>query len=209
MTLQHWAVYLVAAIGLSLTPGPNGLLALTHGMRFGWRRSVATLLGGTLGFLLLIAISMVGLGALLAASERAFTIAKWAGAAYLVYLGIKTWRAPVADTSDGATPWSSQHAPAHALFRDGFLVATSNPKAVIFFAAFLPQFMVSDVAWPLQFAVLGGTFTVVEFAYELLLAGSAHRVAPGLKNHARAVNRAAGGLFVGIGIVLATLNRAH
>src|SRR5699024_3242097 len=94
MTLQHWAVYLLAAIGLSLTPGPNGLLALTHGMRFGWRRSVATLLGGVCGFLLLIAVSMVGLGALLAASERAFTVAKWVGAAYLVYLGIKTWRAP-------------------------------------------------------------------------------------------------------------------
>ena len=95
MTLEHWLIYLVAAFGLSLTPGPNGLLALTHGMRFGLRRSVATLLGGVVGFLLLIAVSMAGLGALLAASEQAFTIAKWLGAAYLVYLGIRTWRAPV------------------------------------------------------------------------------------------------------------------
>lgn len=209
MTLQHWTVYLLAAIGLSLTPGPNGLLALTHGMRFGWRRSVATLLGGVFGFLLLIAISMVGLGALLAASERAFTVAKWAGAAYLVYLGIKTWRAPVTDPSDSVATPVLHHAPPHALFREGFLVSTSNPKAVIFFAAFLPQFMVPGVAWPLQFVVLGGTFAIVEFAYELLLAGSANRVAPWLKNHARAVNRAAGGLFVGIGVVLATLNRSH
>lgn len=209
MSLQHWAVYLVAAIGLSLTPGPNGLLALTHGMRFGWRRSVATLLGGVCGFLLLIAISMVGLGALLAASERAFTIAKWLGAAYLVYLGIKTWRAPVENASADAAPSSLRHAPAHALFREGFLVSTSNPKAVVFFAAFMPQFMVPGVAWPLQFVILGGTFALIEFAYELLLAGSANRVAPWLKNHARAVNRAAGGLFVGIGVVLATLNRGH
>ncbi|HLQ86080.1 MAG TPA: LysE family transporter [Salinisphaeraceae bacterium] len=208
MTLQHWTIYLLAAAGLSLTPGPNGLLALTHGMRFGWRRSVATLLGGAVGFLLLIAISMVGLGALLAASERAFTVAKWLGAAYLVYLGLKTWRAPVGNTGAGGTVFAQQ-APAHALFRDGFLVATSNPKAVIFFAAFLPQFMVPGMAWPVQFMVLGGTFAVVEFAYELLLAGSAHRVAPWLQHHARAVNRAAGGMFVGIGIALATLNRAN
>src|SRR5699024_6653258 len=132
MTLQHWAVFLVAALGLSLTPGPNGLLALSHGMRFGWRRSLATLLGGALGFLLLIAISMIGLGALLAASERAFTLAKWAGAAYLVYLGIKTWRAPVAGSSDAASMATRPRMPARALFREGFLVATSNPKAVIF-----------------------------------------------------------------------------
>src|SRR5699024_3481756 len=117
MTLQHWAVFLVAALGLSLTPGPNGLLALSHGMRFGWRRSLATLLGGALGFLLLIAIAMVGLGALLAASERAFTIAKWAGAAYLVYLGIKTWRAPVANSNDDAGATAVARAPANALFR--------------------------------------------------------------------------------------------
>src|SRR5699024_8870593 len=111
MTLEHWTVYLLAAIGLSLTPGPNGLLALTHGMRFGWRRSVATLLGGVAGFLLLIAISMVGQGALLAASERAFTVAKWVGAAYLVYLGIKTWRAPVVGSGDDATVSDSRQAP--------------------------------------------------------------------------------------------------
>lgn len=209
MTMQHWAVYLVAAIGLSLTPGPNGLLALTHGVRFGWRRSLATLCGGVIGFLLLIAISMVGLGALLAASERAFTVAKWLGAAYLVYLGIKTWRAPVTTGDDGGTSSAPRRAPPRELFREGFLVATSNPKAVIFFAAFLPQFMVPGVAWPLQFVVLGGTFAVVEFAYELVLAGSAHRVAPWLKHHARAVNRAAGGLFVGIGVALASLNRVH
>ena len=171
MTLEHWLIYLVAAFGLSLTPGPNGLLALTHGMRFGLRRSVATLLGGVVGFLLLIAVSMAGLGALLAASEQAFTIAKWLGAAYL-------------------------------------LVATSNPKALIFFAAFLPQFMVPGVSLPLQFVILGGTFAIVEFCFELVLAGAAQRIAPWLYRHGKMVNRAAGATFIGIGGVLATANRA-
>lgn len=210
MTLEHWLIYLVAAFGLSLTPGPNGLLALTHGMRFGLRRSVATLLGGVAGFLLLIAVSMAGLGALLAASEQAFTIAKWLGAAYLVYLGIRTWRAPV------TAPVRAENLPAGggrregpaALFLQGFLVATSNPKALIFFAAFLPQFMVPGVSLPLQFVILGGTFAVVEFLYELVLAGAAQRIAPWLYRHGRMVNRAAGATFIGIGGVLATANRA-
>lgn len=208
MTLEHWLVYLVAAIGLSLTPGPNGLLALTHGMRFGLRRSVATLLGGVAGFLVLIAVSMIGLGALLAASEQAFTIAKWVGAAYLVYLGIKTWRAPVVGGGATADARTAEQEPAYALFSQGFLVATSNPKALIFFAAFLPQFMVPGVGWLVQFVILGGTFALVEFIYEMALAGAAHRVAPWLHRHGRLVNRAAGTTFVGIGGVLATVNRS-
>lgn len=210
MAMEHWLIYLVAAFGLSLTPGPNGLLALTHGMRFGLRRSVATLLGGVAGFLLLIAVSMAGLGALLAASEQAFTIAKWAGAVYLVYLGIRTWRAPVtapvrSENLPGAT--GRREGPA-ALFLQGFLVATSNPKALIFFAAFLPQFMVPGVSLPLQFVILGGTFAVVEFLYELVLAGAAQRIAPWLYRHGRLVNRVTGATFIGIGSVLATANRA-
>ncbi len=92
MSLEIWLIYLVAAIGLSLTPGPNGLLSLTHGVQHGFRKTIATVIGGGLGFLVLIAASLAGLGALLAASEKAFTIAKWIGAAYLVYLGIRLWR---------------------------------------------------------------------------------------------------------------------
>jgi threonine/homoserine/homoserine lactone efflux protein len=214
MALEHWLIYLVAAFGLSLTPGPNGLLALTHGMRFGLRRSIATLLGGVVGFLLLIAVSMAGLGALLAASEQAFTIAKWAGAAYLVYLGIRTWRAPVTvpvraeNLPQGMSGEKSRREGPAALFLQGFLVATSNPKALIFFAAFLPQFMVPGVSLPLQFAILGGTFVIVEFCYELVLAGAAQRIAPWLYRHGRLVNRMAGATFIGIGGVLATANRA-
>ena len=94
MSLELWLVYCAAAIGLSLTPGPNGLLSLTHGACFGVRSTVYTVLGGAVGFFLVIAASLAGMGALLAASERAFTIAKWIGAAYLVYLGVKVWRAP-------------------------------------------------------------------------------------------------------------------
>jgi len=206
MSLEIWLIYLVAAIGLSLTPGPNGLLSLTHGVQHGFRKTIATVIGGGLGFLVLIAASLAGLGALLAASEKAFTIAKWIGAAYLVYLGIRLWRAPPmlvrAGDGGGVSTESSW-----ALFREGFLVATSNPKALIFFAAFLPQFMVPGVGFLTHLAIFGGTFVVVEIAYELMLAFAAQKIAPWLSRHARTFNRITGGMFVGIGAALATAQR--
>jgi homoserine/homoserine lactone efflux protein len=207
MSLELWIVYVAAAVGLSLTPGPNGLLALTHGARFGAARAAFTALGGVTGFLLLIAASLAGLGALLAASERAFTVAKWIGAAYLVWLGLRLWRAP--PPSLEAAREAADHADRRRsrLFAQGFLVAVSNPKALIFFAAFLPQFMVPGMPYWTQLAVLGGTFVVVEFLYELMIAGAAQRLAPWLARHGRWFNRVTGCTFVGIGALLATTRR--
>ncbi|KAA2213023.1 LysE family translocator [Teichococcus oryzae] len=209
MSLELWLVYLAAALGLSLTPGPNGLLALTHGARFGLRPAAWTVLGGAVGFLFLIAASLAGLGALLAASGTAFTAAKWAGAAYLVYLGVRLWRspAPVVVAAQASGLPGGRAARPLRLFGDGFLVAVSNPKALLFFAAFLPQFMVPGDSFAVQLLFLGGTFVAVEIAYELLLAGLAGRISPWLGRHGRVFNRAAGGTFIGIGAALATAGR--
>lgn len=211
MSLELWLLYLAAAIGLSLTPGPNGLLALTSGARFGLRPAVWTVLGGALGFLLVIAASLAGLGALLAASEAAFTVAKWIGGAYLVYLGVRLWRAPAPVVEAGRAEAASAALAAEGrpgrLFARGFLVAASNPKSLIFFAAFLPQFMTPGAGFLSQLLLLGGTFLVVEVLYELMLAGLAQRIAPWLTRHGRWFNRATGGAFVGIGAALATAGR--
>lgn len=207
MSIELWIVYLVAAVGLSLTPGPNGLLALTHGARFGFPSSILTVLGGAAGFFVLIAVSLAGLGALLVASELAFTVAKWIGAAYLVYLGIRLWRAPAPVVVPTAGASERPLVRRHRFFLEGFLVAVSNPKGIIFFAAFLPQFMTPGAPLLGQLLVLGGTFVTVEILYELMLAGLAHRIAPWLARHGRAFNRATGGAFVGIGAMLATANR--
>ena len=207
MPLDTWLLYAAAAIGLSLTPGPNGLLSLTHGMRYGLGRAFYTVVGGISGFLVLIAVSMAGMGALLAASEQAFTVAKWIGAGYLVYLGVRTSRAPAPRIHmDGGTVEKGE-AVGWRLYTQGFLVATSNPKALIFFAAFLPQFIDPAASLPLQFVILGGTFGLVEFIYELILAGTAQRIAPWLGTNGRWFNRAAGATFVGIGGVLTTVSR--
>lgn len=205
MTPELYLLYLAAAVGLTLTPGPNGLLCLTHGATFGLRPTLATVAGGALGFLVLIAASLAGLGALLAASEAAFTAAKWAGGAYLAYLGIRLWRAPAPSLPAGRPggvrprPW--------AMFRQGFGVAASNPKALVFFTAFLPHFMAPGLPFAAQFLLLGGTFVAVEVAYELALAGLAGRAAPWLARHGRTFNRAVGGAFVGLGAALAGTSR--
>lgn len=207
MSLELWLLYLLASIGLSLTPGPNGLLSLTHGASFGFRRTICTVLGGAVGFLLLIAASLAGMGALLAASERAFTVAKWIGAAYLVYLGIKVWRSPVTVLAVGSSAAASVESRPLRMFAQGLFVAASNPKGLIFFAAFLPQFIVPGVSYGIQLAVLGGTFVVVEIIYELMLAGLAQRIAPWLARHGRWFNRLTGGTFVGMGAVLVGTQR--
>jgi threonine/homoserine/homoserine lactone efflux protein len=207
MSMQLWLLYLAAAVALSLTPGPNGLLCLSHGATYGFRRTTATVAGGALGFLLLIAVSLAGLGALLAASERAFTIAKWIGAAYLVHLGIRLWRSRAPAIALEAPHGVPASVPATRLFLQGFLVAASNPKGLIFFAAFLPQFMVPGMSYALQLAIFGGTFVAVEIVYELAGAGLAHAIAPRLARHGRWFGRIAGSAFVGLGVALAASRR--
>ena len=133
MALHTWLLYLVAAIGLSLTPGPNSLLALTHGALHGHRRTLYTVAGGALGFVAVIALSMLGIGALLQASASALLVLKWVGGAYLVWLGIQLWRAPplqLQASADAPFPRRSQ------LFRQGLFAAVSNPKALLFYGAF-------------------------------------------------------------------------
>src|SRR5882724_1657120 len=118
MDLHTWLVYLAAAIGLSLSPGPNGLLALTHGALHGRRKALFTIFGGALGFVVVIALSMFGIGALLQASLVWLTVMKWVGGAYLVWLGVQVWHSPPIgiDATLSALPragWS--------LFRQGAL----------------------------------------------------------------------------------------
>lgn len=199
MSLDTWLIYLLAAIGLSLSPGPNGLLALTHGVLHGRRQTLYTISGGAVGFVLVIALSLFGIGALLQASASWLLLLKWVGGVYLVWLGIQVWRAPPVGLELQGT---AERRSGASLFRQGFLSAVTNPKAVLFFAAFLPQFI--DPARPLftQFVIMAGTFALVEIATEWFIASAAHRVRPWLQRVGRQFNRACGGVFMLIGAAL-------
>ncbi|AYC33782.1 LysE family translocator [Pseudomonas cavernae] len=199
MALHIWLLYLTAVIGLSLTPGPNGLLALTHGALYGHRRALWTVAGGVLGFVVLMALSMFGIGALLQASADALTLLKWAGGAYLIWLGIQLWRAPALHLS---APAQAARKSAPAMLRQGLLSAVSNPKVILFYGAFLPQFLDPQRDLWLQFAVMALTFAVTEGCTEYLLARLAHRVRPWLQRSGKAFNRCCGGLFGLMGAAL-------
>ena len=199
MELHTWLIYLLAAVGLSLSPGPNGLLALTHGALHGRRKALYTIIGGALGFVAVIALSMFGIGALLKASLTWLIVMKWVGGAYLVWLGILVWRSPpigieIRGTPPARAPWS--------LFRQGALSALTNPKGLLFFAAFLPQFIDPARSLFVQFVIMAGTFAAIEIATELLIASMAHRISPWLRRVGRRFNQACGGVFIAIGVAL-------
>lgn len=199
MALSTWLLFLTTVIGLSLTPGPNGLLALTHGALYGHRKACWTVAGGMFGFVVLMALSMFGIGALLKASADALTVLKWIGGAYLIWLGLQLWRAPPVQL-DTLAPATAK--PGAALLRQGFFSAISNPKVILFFGAFLPQFLDPQRNLWLQFAVMALTFVVVEGLVEYLLARMAQRIRPWLQRSGKGFNRCCGGLFALMGAAL-------
>lgn len=199
MDLDTWLIYLLAAIGLSLSPGPNGLLALTHGALHGRRKALYTIFGGAFGFVAVIALSLFGIGALLKTSLAWLTVMKWVGGAYLVWLGIQVWRSPPIGIEIRG---SAQSRAGGSLFRQGALSAITNPKALLFFTAFLPQFIDPARSLFIQFVIMAGTFAAIEIATEAFIASMAHRISPWLKRVGRRFNQACGGLFIAIGAAL-------
>ena len=201
-------VFFGASVLIALTPGANNLLGLHHGMTHGVRRGLAGLGGRLAAFTLLITAVAAGLGQLLAASETALTIIKWAGAAYLLYLGLRllwsTFRGGRVVAEEVAEPRS-----AWRVARKEFGVAITNPKAILIFTAFVPQFInAGHGSFPAQIALLGAVYLLAE-----LLAGSVYvGVGAGLKSikltrrARRRVDRGTGVVLVGLAGVLATSN---
>lgn len=168
MAFDLWLVFIPAVFLLNMAPGPNNLLAMNNAARFGLGTATLAGLGRMPAFAVLVGLTAVGLGALLAASETAFVALKWVGAAYLLYLGVKLWRAPVHEQDlSPATRGQTRLSP---LMTQEFLSAISNPKAILVFTAFFPQFMdPSQPATP-QLLTMGATFLVLEAVALLLYA---------------------------------------
>ena len=199
MTWQTWSLYALAAIGLSLTPGPNGLLALTHGALHGTKKTLATIAGGSLGFGLIIGLSMFGIGALLATWAGLLVIMKWLGGAYLVWLGIQLIRSEPINISRSKNAGNGRF---RTLFSQGLISAVSNPKGILFFVAFLPQFVNPRESLFTQFLLMAMTFIVIEFVYEFTVASLADRIKPFLVRAGKNFNRVFGSIFIAIGVLL-------
>lgn len=198
-----------ASLVLALTPGPAVVYIVARTLAQGRACGLSSVLGVALGNLANALGAALGLAALFAMSSVAFTVVKWAGAAYLVYLGIRLWMA-ASPLADGAAP----QVPAQSLrrvFRDGFLVALLNPKTSLFFAAFLPQFMDAHGGNPLlQTLALGGVFVAIACCTDILYVLTASLVAPRLgraTRHGVWGNRLAGTSFIGLGVLTAMGSR--
>ena len=208
MELSTWIAFFAASWAISLSPGAGAVAAMSAGLQHGFARGYFMTFGLVIGIWTQVVVVVVGLGALIATSALAFSIIKWAGVAYLIWLGVKQWRAPatpmVADSGDH-TPVSRW-----TLFLRGWGVNAVNPKGTVFLLAVVPQFL--DLSQPLgaQYlviaATLGFTDLVVMAGYTVLAA----RLLRLLKTprQMRALNRVFGSLFVLIGVMLATFKRA-
>lgn len=207
MTLQTWWLFILMTFVVSGTPGPNMLLVLSNGARFGLRPAMVTMAGCMTSLLAMMSISAAGLGALLQMFPSVFDALRLAGAAYLAYLGVKSWRAPVHDQQDDTPKLIEPTAKSAALFRQGMLVAASNPKAILFAVAFLPQFINPERAQLPQFAILLATFAVIETSWYFVYAVSGKRLSVYLQRAKvlQMFNRVTGSAFVGFAGLMATV----
>ncbi len=193
--------FITASLILALTPGPAVVYILARTLSQGRASGLASMAGVALGNFGNAIGAALGLAALFAVSSAAFTLVKWAGAAYLVYMGVRMLRAPAGRVANAAPVATMQPL---RIFRDGFLVALLNPKTALFFAAFLPQFMTAHANPLAQSLALGGIFCAVAACTDLLYVLAASLIAPRLGQlgaHARWGTRLAGMSFIGLGLL--------
>jgi threonine/homoserine/homoserine lactone efflux protein len=198
MNIETWLAFTAASTVLIVIPGPTILLVVSYALGQGWRTALPMAAGVALGDFTAMTVSLLGLGALLATSATVFTILKWAGAAYLVWLGIKLWRSGgTLDAKPRMDAASSLRMLCHA-----WLVTALNPKGLTFFIAFLPQFIDPQLPLAPQVGVFGATFLVLAFANAVTYALIASRARTVVRSP-RAMglfNKAGGSLLIGAGI---------
>ncbi|GIZ10878.1 LysE family transporter [Pseudomonas sp. NCCP-436] len=208
MALETWLAFFIACWVISLSPGAGAVASMSAGLQYGFWRGYWNAVGLQLGLALQIAIVAAGVGAVLATSAMAFSLIKWFGVAYLVYLGYKQWKALPSDlTADAAERPIGR--PLTLMLR-GFLVNSSNPKAIVFMLAVLPQFI--DMHAPLlpQYLLMGVTMILVDLIVMAGYTGLASHVLRALRTprQQRLMNRSFAALFVAAAGLLATVKRA-
>lgn len=207
MSIETWLAFFVACWIISLSPGAGAIASMSSGLNYGFARGYWTALGLQLGLVMQIAVVAAGVGALLATSALAFSVIKWFGVLYLLYLALRQWQAPTMQMDDGDAPRALGQ-PLVLMFR-GLLVNASNPKAVVFMLAVLPQFL--DVSQPLaaQYLIMGATMITVDLIVMAGYTGLAARVLRLLRSprQQRVLNRSFAGLFAAAAGMLTLVRR--
>jgi threonine/homoserine/homoserine lactone efflux protein len=203
MSIETWLAFVAASTILLVIPGPTILLVISYALGQGWRAALPMSIGVALGDFTAMSLSMLGVGALLAASATLFTVLKLVGGAYLVWLGIKLWRAGGALRAEARTGVAS----AVSMIAHAWLVTALNPKSITFFVAFLPQFLDPSGDVLRQMLIFGATFLVLAFANALGYGLLAARAGAMTRNPSAIslFNKIGGSLLIGAGVAAATV----
>ncbi|TAL81225.1 MAG: threonine transporter RhtB [Candidimonas sp.] len=206
MSLSTWLAFFVASWAISFSPGPGALSAMASGLKYGFKRSYWNIFGLEMGIMCQLLVVAVGLGALLATSETAFSIVKWVGAIYLIYLGWKQFRTdamPVAVQARTTAPFQFREVVAR-----GFLVNITNPKGTMFLLAVVPQFLDLSRPLALQYVIIGATLCCTDLVAMSCYTSLASRILGLLRKprHIRWLNRTFGAMFILAGTVLASFS---
>ena len=208
MDLASLSLYIIAVSAVTIMPGPTMLLALNNGAHGGKRIAACGIAGAALSDLILIAAVGCGLGALLIASEQLFTLVKWVGAAYLLYLAYGLWRAPVGPIQTDTA--SEKPLSGRAAFVRSLLVALSNPKGLLFFSAFLPQFIRPEGGIAAQYITLALVTALIDIALMSVYAVGGHHAMRLLSSQAmRWLNRGCAGMLAGLAVALSLYRRSE
>ena len=213
MAFHTWTAYFFASILIALSPGSGAVLAISHGLSYGVRRTQATIAGLQAGLLIILLVAGAGVGSLLVASELAFSIVKTLGASYLIYIGWSQWRSTQALTTveAGMPEANAKRLSARRLFLTGLLTNVTNPKGILFMVAVLPQFIDPIRPLWLQLLLMAVTTVAVDLVVMHGYAFAASRLQKVFKN-AQAVkwqNRVFGGLLMAIGTGLFFVKRSQ
>ena len=205
MTIEWWLTYLLTTCILSLSPGSGAINTMSTAISYGYRGAVASISGLQVGLSAHIILVGIGLGALFSQSLLAFEILKWAGAAYLIWLGIQQWRAAGAIDLGAVAKATSRR----KLFQRALFVNLTNPKSIVFLAALFPQFIIPHQPQALQYLVLGVTTVVVDIIVMIGYATLATRISRWIKGPKQMtlLNRIFGSLFMLVGVLLASARR--
>ncbi len=210
MSFESWLIFSSIAFIATVTPGPAILLVSTHSAAYGLKKAVITIFGNVSGLLIMSALSVAGLSTILLYSTTIFIAIKFAGATYLIYLGIKLWRFGFSNKSDASTELTNNKAISTAgLYIQGLFVALSNPKAIAFTMALFPQFINTSLPLAMQFSILVSTFMFLSFSC-LFIYGFAARNLVKSKTATKAsdfLGKAFGSAFIASGLVLANASQ--
>lgn len=211
MELHLWLAYFAAMLALAISPGPGAVLSMGHGLSYGLRQTTVTIVGMQVGVVIIFLIAGLGVGAILLASGTAFAVVKALGAAYLVWLGVQQWRAPVQGAIANVAARPPAHLTAGQRFLSGVLTDATNPKGIVFMVAVLPQFIQPGRPLVQQLLVLLATTIAIDVVIMHGYAALASALRRWLSSTRaqRAQNRLAGGVLVLMGAAVAFMSRTE